>query len=370
MLVDSTLYGDRIAAMFAKMPAPLRVNTARKAAEGFVAQQLANDDLDLTEAIISYFVNDIDTAVRQTIAETVKECEFLSHEIAMKLALDVDEISLPMVTCSPILSDEDLWTILQSASNRIQTAIAERPHLGVKSSACIAESGCYSAIKACLRNETAIIGKAAYDHILGRFGDIDPIQELMVHRPFLPEEIVSRLFDFISEEYKQILIERNPVSETTSVHKILNAREKALAKNLDRRMTDHEQKKKAIALNREGRLTATLMLRLLIAGNHSFFAAALGHASGISKKRVISLTSGRGFLGFQRLYERAQLPSYLYSALRTAMEEQRKATHYHPRADLDNFRQRLIDRIAETYGWEDDMSLEELMEKLLPKRLH
>ena len=51
------------------------------------------------------------------------------------------------------------------------------------------------------------------------------------------------------------------------------------------------------------------------------------------------------------------------------MEEHRKAAHYHPRADLDNFRQRLIGRIAETYGWDHEMSLEELMEKLLPKRL-
>jgi uncharacterized protein (DUF2336 family) len=112
------------------------------------------------------------------------------------------------------------------------------------------------------------------------------------------------------------------------------------------------------------------MLRLLIGGNQSFFAAALGHASGISKKRVISLTSGRGYLGFQRLYDRAELPPYLYTAFRTAMEEQRKAANYHPRADLENFRQRMINRIAEKYGWEDEISLEDLMEKLLPKRLH
>jgi uncharacterized protein (DUF2336 family) len=370
MLVDSTLYGDRIAAMFSTMPTQMRVNTARKAAEGFVAQELPEDDLDLTEAIINYCVDDVDTAVRQAIADTVKECEFLSREIAMKLAQDMDEISHPIVTHSPVLTDEDLWTILQTASNLIQTAIATRPHLGVKTTSCIAENGCYSAIKACLRNETAIIGKAAYDHIIARFGDIEPIQELMVRRPFLPEEIVSRLFDFITEEYKQILFDRNPVADNTSVRKILNARERALAKSLDRRMTDHEQKKKSIALDREGRLTATLMLRLLIGGNQSFFAAALGHASGISKKRVISLTSGRGYLGFQRLYDRAELPPYLYTAFRTAMEEQRKAANYHPRADLENFRQRMINRIAEKYGWEDEISLEDLMEKLLPKRLH
>ena len=95
MLADSSIYGDRIAAMFAKMPTPKRVNAARTAAIEFAAEKLAGEDLELTSALIDYFVNDIDQAVRQTIAEAVKSCEFLSHESAMKLALDAEEISLP-----------------------------------------------------------------------------------------------------------------------------------------------------------------------------------------------------------------------------------------------------------------------------------
>ncbi len=85
---------------------------------------------------------------------------------------------------------------------------------------------------------------------------------------------------------------------------------------------------------------------------------------------MVSLTSGRGYLGLQRLYERAALPPYHYTAFRITLEEYRKALHYHPRADQENFRQRIIDRIAATYGWDADMTQEELMEKLLPKRLH
>lgn len=370
MLADTTHYGDRIAQMFAKMPNNVRINTARAAALGFAAQAMKKEDLELTEAIIEHCVSDIDGMVRQAIAEAVKECEFLSPDIAMRLAQDDDEVSLPFVSLSPVLTDEDLWEILQSASNAKQTAIAGRPHLGLKSTGWIAETGCYSAIKTCLKNETSIIGKLAYNHIIGRFGDVDPIQELLVRRPFLPHDTLTRLCEIISEEYRQILVERNPASERTSTRKILNAREKALAKTLDRRMTDHEQKKASTSLQREGRLTATLMLRLLITGNHSFFAAALGQASGISKKRVVSLTSGRGYLGLQRLYDRAELPPYLYSAIRTVMEEHRKAAHYHPRADKENFRQRLIDRVAEIYGWDDGLNLEDLMEKLLPNRLH
>ncbi|WP_293948443.1 DUF2336 domain-containing protein [Sneathiella sp.] len=362
--------GERIAALFATMPTPTRVQTARTAGREFAAQSLTDDDLELTRAVIEHCIHDIDAAVRQAIAEAVQECEFLSHDLALKLALDVEEVALPIVSSSPVLSDEDLFRVLETATNGKQMAIAARPHLGLLSTGWLAEHGCYSALKICLGNETAIIGKAAYQHLMARFGDVEPIQKLLVERPYLPTEVVSQLFDFISEEYKQILIARNPVAENTSVYKILTAREKLLAKTLDRRMTDYEQKKKCLALDREGRLTSTLMLRLLIMGNHSFFAAALGHASGISKKRVVSLTSGRGYLGLQRLYERAALPPYHYTAFRITLEEHRKALHYHPRADQENFRQRILDRIALTYGWDADMTQEELMEKLLPKRLH
>ncbi len=356
--------------MFSAMPAPSRLNAARTAAQGFAAQEMAAEDLELTEAVVGYFAADEDATVRQTVAEAVKSCEFLSNAIALKLALDDDEIALPVVEQSPALRDEDLLLVLESASNAKQTAVAGRAHLGLKPTGWIAEHGCYPAIRVCLENETAIIGKSGYRHIMGRFGDVDPIQRLLVERPYLPAETVALLLDFITEEHRDILIERNPVTDTTSVHKILAAREKSLAKSLERRMTDYEQKKQCLALAREGRLSPTLMLRTLILDNHSFFAAALSHASGISKKRVISLTFERDYLGFQRLYERAGLPPYLYTAFRTTLEEYRRARQYHPRADRQTFFQRIIDRIAATYGFDEEMTLDELMEKLLPKRLH
>ncbi|WP_373088758.1 DUF2336 domain-containing protein [Sneathiella sp.] len=369
-LLDTSRYEDRIAGMFADMSVETRTKTAQTVADKLAAQSLQDEDLALTTAIIEYLITDIETNVREAISVAVREYEFLPRNIAMKLARDIDEVSLPIVSCSPLFTDEDLRDLLETASDSKQTAIAGRAHLGLKTTGWIAENGCYPAIRACLKNPTSIIGKSGYSHILVRFGDVDPIQELIIHRPFLPQDIIIHLCDFVSQEFKQFLLEEKRLSEPTSTRMILNAREKSLAKTLNRRMTDHEQYKASLSLQREGRLTATLMLRTLISGNSSFFAAALGQASGISKKRVVSLTSGRGYMGFQRLYERAQLPPNLYIVFRTVMEEQRKAAHYHPRADKENFQQRLIDRIAEIYGWEDGVSLEVLMEKLLPNRLH
>ncbi|TNE37482.1 MAG: DUF2336 domain-containing protein [Alphaproteobacteria bacterium] len=363
-------YEARIADLFSGMSPNARLKTAQMVAEGFANHSMIEEDLELTRAILEHLVQDFETSVRRAISEAVRDCEFLPRDLALRLARDIDEVSLPLVEQSPLFTDEDLLEFLQSASDAKQTAIAGRHHTGRHVNRWIAENGCYPAVQVSLTNETALIGEEGYSKIIDRFGTVETIQKLMIRRNYLPNRVIGRLCDMVSDEYKKVLEEKARMSERTSPRMIVNAREKALCKSLNRRMTDHEQRKMCISLHRDGRLTATLMLRCLLTDNHSFFAAALGYRSGISKKRVISLTSGRGYLGLQRLYERAELSPYLYTAVRTTLEEMRRAAHYHPRADKDNFRQRMIDQIADDYGWEDGLSLEDLMEKLLPNRLY
>lgn len=369
MLLKPSIAGGPVARMFADMPVKSRIKTAHTVAHDYATTSMSRDDLALAEAIISYLVLDIDGTVRAALSDELNECEFLNHEIALKLAQDIDVVSLPMIASSVLLKDDDLLAILETASEEKQVSVARRFELDLKVTDQIALAGCHDAVAACLENPTSIFGMEGYQNILQRFGDEEVIQESLIRRSNLPKDTVTRLCEYISEDYKKELMDGTHLSNALSARMILNARERVLAKSLSRRMTDYEQKKSSLSLKKEDRLTATLMLRCLISGNQSFFLAALAEASGISKKRVNSLTSGRGYLGFKRLYERAEMPNYLYDAFRTTLEEQRNARHYHPRADLDNLQQRLIDRIAHAYNLEDEMILEELMEKLLPKRL-
>ena len=352
--------------MFAHMPLQARLKTAYTVAHDYAANRLVGEDLALAEEILKYLVEDIDGDIRKAIADGVSECDFLPRDIALKLARDSDHVSLPIIAASPVLSDEDFIAIIPTASSVKQSFIASRPDIEQSVTDKISEEGCYDAVEACLKNQTAAISENGYHHILSRFDSEEAIQELLIRRPFLPTETVARLFSVLPEEHKQTLAEENGNQEPVSAGMIINMRERILVKSLDRRMTEYEQKKAFISLQKNNRLTASLMLRLLMNDNQSFFTAALAEASGISKKRVSSLISGRGYLGFRRLYERAAMPQYLYVAFRIVLEEVRKANNYHPRADKDNFRQRLVDRVATEYDLDDDMSIDALMEKLLP----
>jgi uncharacterized protein (DUF2336 family) len=370
MQLEPTVAAGPIERMFAGMPLKTRVKTAHTVAHDYATTAMSPEDLSLAESIIMYLAQDIDPKVRSTISEEVKECLYLAREIALQLAWDIDPVSLPVISCSRILTEEDLLEILEAANEAKQIAIARRTDIDVSVTHKIAVDCCYEAVEACLENKTAVIDHTGYHHVLLRYGKEETIQELMIHRPLLPGETIDRLRHFLPKEHQQTLNEEHDQPDNLTTRMILNARERVLTKSLNRRMTDYEQKKASVALEREGRLTATLMLRMLISDNQSFFTAALAQGSGISKKRVAALVSGRGYLGFRRLYERAQMPQYLYVAFRAVLEEIRKAAHYHPRADKENFKQRIIDRVAHEFDFEDDLSLEELMEKLLPKGTH
>jgi len=352
--------------MFSHMPLELRLKTAYTVAHDYATTQMAGEDLALAESILNYLCHDDDATVRTAIADQVNASDILPRDIALKLARDNNDVALPMVSTSPALTDEDLRQLFEEASVKKQIAIAARSDLSETVTEKISEDGCLGAVEACLKNRTSAFGDIGYHAILERFGDEDIIQELLVRRRNLPKAVVTHLYEILPDEYKQIMLEKGPASENISAEMILNARERMAIRDLDRRMTDYEQKKACLALQRSNRLTPTLMLRLLLNDNQTFFNAALAETSGISKKRVASLISGRGYLGFRRLYDRAALPQFLYAGFRGVLEEFRKATHYHPRADKENFRQRLVDRVAHEYGLDDDLGIDELMEKLLP----
>ena len=63
----------------------------------------------------------------ESLAETLKDSAFLPRDIAMSLANDIDQIALPVLQFSTVLTDQDLIDIVRSGSPGKQVAIAGRP---------------------------------------------------------------------------------------------------------------------------------------------------------------------------------------------------------------------------------------------------
>ena len=357
---------DRIENLFSTMAVSSRITTAQTIAHDYISDSVHGDDFALAELLLAYLIRDVEADVRHAVAEEVKDFPGLPKEIALPLAMDIDRISVPILKYSGALDEEDLLEILKTAGQARQIAIAQREHIGSNITSHLAEHGCYEAISACLLNKTARISDAGFNHMVVRYPTDAGIHELIVRRPDLQDATVSRLSMILSEELRSTLFKHYDIPEMISDRSLENAREEILANKIGKRASLVEKQKVSRQLEADGRLTATLLLRILIQGDFTFFAAGLAEVSGISIKRVTVLVSDRGNLGLKRLYERADLPAYLYPAFKIALQEFMKITSLNPRINPEGRQQKIINSIAKIYNYEEDLSLESLMEKLLP----
>lgn len=357
---------DRIAHLFSNMAVPTRIATAETIAHDYASEALEEDDFHLTDLLIRYLINDVEQQVRLAVAEEVKSYANLPHEVALHLALDDELVSGPIIRYSAVLTEQDLINVFACANEAKQIKIAQREGITSRLTDFIAQSGCQEAVQACLENHTALIEEFGYNQILIRYADEEKIHELVVQRPELPESTVTRLCYLISEDLKSQLLEKTEIPKEISERLIKNAREKALSEQIKTRAPLIEKQKRSKTLHLDGSLTATLMLRMLLRDDLVFFSTAMAEVSGISYRRVNALIADRGPLGLKRLYEKSGLPHYLYPAFKTALQELVKIKAFNPRATSQNKQQRLVQKIAKIYNLEENISMESLLEKLLP----
>ncbi|NEU34803.1 hypothetical protein GN156_29540, partial [bacterium LRH843] len=64
-------------------------------------------ELDVATEIIRLLAKDAELRVRETLANSLKHSSALPHDVALLMAQDVEEVSLPILEYSNVLSEED-----------------------------------------------------------------------------------------------------------------------------------------------------------------------------------------------------------------------------------------------------------------------
>src|SRR5690348_12709468 len=86
-----------------------------------VAAELSGSDLTTAEAavakdIVRILARDIEATVRASVAEGLRHSRNLPHDVALKLAEDIDSIAMPLLAASLVLTDDDLAAIVRQGS--------------------------------------------------------------------------------------------------------------------------------------------------------------------------------------------------------------------------------------------------------------
>jgi uncharacterized protein (DUF2336 family) len=141
------------------------------------------DTRTLAEAVLKLLARDAEPKVRQALAEAAATAAKLPHEIALRLARDEIEVARPILTHSPMLSDEDLAEIVRTHSMQYALAVARRERLSEWLSDVLADTEEVEVVAAVTGNPRAEISIATLRRIAEDYWDDRAIQDRLTRRP-------------------------------------------------------------------------------------------------------------------------------------------------------------------------------------------
>lgn len=283
--------------------------------EGFTPKEIA-----LAEQIFRLMLRDTETKVRARLAENVRSNPNIPRDIVLNLVRDVEEVALPIIECSEVLSDYDLTEIIRTSYDQSRRkAVARRKHVSARVARSLIETREEAVVHALVDNPGAEICTLGYQRIMDDFPQHQAILASMAQRESLPLTVVERLVTYVSDAIARKLEAKYQKSQTELGFEAEQMREEVTLRLVSNN-TDVESVDKLVnQLYAFGRLSPSMIFSALCSGNMRFFEAGMARLAQLPLKNVRTLLADQGDGGFRALYAKAQLPESMCDVARLTL---------------------------------------------------
>ncbi len=321
-----------------------RAAAAHKLCRSMDRIDLTDEDRQAAHKIMRLLAEDAAELVRRALAVTLKSSDLLPHDVARKLAMDVDSIALPIIGSSPVFADEDLIEIVRAGSAARQVAVAARPRVSRDVADVIAAEGTEPAVRTLASNDNADMSERALGRAVDRFGSSPEVVAALAYRQVLPLDITERLVALASEAVRDHLVSRHAIAPETAIRLSTYARERATLDLIDQAPGDADLPTFVAQLNARKVLTASLLLRALARGKMALFEHGVAELSSTPHHRAWLMVHDAGPLGLRAIYDRAGLPPRLFQAFRAGVDTWRQLSQEGADTSGEAFRERMLER--------------------------
>ncbi len=343
----------------------MRAETAAKVADAFELGTLSPSERALAEQIFRVMVQDVEIKVRESLSSHLKASTNLPRDIALRMAKDVEQVALPVLEFSKVLTDTDLIDIVRSSGAEKQKAVARRAEVSGEVANALIDHGRTSAVVATLAsNKGAALGEAEIAKILDKHGSDALVTNSLVTRPNLSLRLSERIMNIVSQGLQDYLVKQHYLSDEAAADLVLSARERATIMLLPAGAKSTDVVEFVLQLHKSGHLSPTLVLRALCSGDMAFFEAAMSVLSGAPIINARLLIHDQGVLGLQSVYQYAHLPPDLFPAFRAAFDVVREMDYDGGDRDRQRFAAKVIERVLTRLEKLDQRNLDYLMNRL------
>lgn len=307
----------------------VRTRITEKIATGFNTGLMSEKEHTLATEIFRLLLKDTELRVRATMAEHLKHNMQVPHDIIWALANDHADVSSSVLQYSHVLTEDDLLAIVRATREHPKLrAVAKRETLSRELAHALVEKRNEEVTRLVVGNNGAALSETTMELVLEEFSRDNTMLSELVLRGGLPYRFAEKLFAEVSDSLKKQLTRKYRLSKVVAEDAAAAARETAVLQFISPWMSQTEINQMIDQMDRNGRLTDSVMIRSLCIGDLRFFEAAVAKRVGIpvSNTRILMLDPGP--LGFKALYASLGLPADFYEAVRTMLQLALAETQY------------------------------------------
>lgn len=332
----------------------VRVEVAGKIAQGYTAGTLASKEREVAVEIFRLLMRDAEVKVRAALSFNLKNSSDVPRDIILRLAQDIQQVSVPVLEFSTLLTDEDLVAIVESSHEIGKlTAIARRETVNEYVAQALLGTYNDAVAETLFTNQGASIPEESMLSTISRLASNESVIDALMHRGGLSATCVEKIFLCVSEHMKKRLIEQHHFSRHLLEGRIEYSREWATLGIIGQGQ-DADIEALVSQMHSHRRLTSSVVLRSLCVGDLRFFEYALAKLTGVNVDNVRKLMLDSGPLGFRSLYKASPLPPSYYDAVKKLLDIVLHETQ-NGRKHPENFCQRVVDNVISN-GY--DLSIE------------
>jgi len=323
----------------------VRATAAQRICRDVRSKTLTDEERGFAHKLLKYIAEDSADMVRRALAVTLKNSPKLPRDIALKLAKDIDNIAVPILTHSPVFTDEDLIAVLRSKAAAKVLAVARRVSVSDHVVRAIIRFGDSHSVAEVAANDGALISEESASEMLELYKNDNLITAGMIQRRDLPPVIVEKLITAVSEEAAIRITQRHRVSADLAIDIANRSRERAIVDFIQPSWPAKEMDKFVARLHQEARLTHGLIIRAIGCGHMRFTEQALATLSGVSVRKSVLMIHDGGPFGLKALCARAGLNDNNTKIIRAACAIYRDLELSGLDYDNESFRQLMIERV-------------------------
>lgn len=346
--MTGSLSQEDVARLMADPSPEARAETTSKIAAQYDRRypRMTPAERKIAEEIFRQLIKDAEVRVREALAANLKTTPDLPHDLALSLARDVDEVALPVLKFSEVLTDEDLIDIVRGENaGAKQVMIAQRATVSDVVADALIDTGNETAVARLVANEGANLTEDALDRVISDYEDSDVVSDSLSRRPNLPPGISEQLVSAMTEKLQGYLVSEHNLSPDAASNLILQTRERATVSLLSEGSSESDLEELVYQLHVNGRLTTSLIVRALCCGDLPFFEAAMSRLANVPLKNARTLIHDDGDLGLRSIYEKAKMPSRLLNAVSAAVRILDEEEYDGGSNDRERFISRIIERL-------------------------